>query len=427
MPNRSATGCIAVLIVLVMLAEDAVADNPVLESQAHIREAVAAWEAENYEDAATALETARGLNPESLFSRYALARVYSKLDRTDDALDLLEGLVAQRLDMGFADETDFEALAGHARFEALKERVTIATRPIEASAAHVEMPQHGLMPEGIAADADSGRLFLGSMRTGDVYVLAPTGELYRFAKIGAPGMAAIGLTVDAGRGVLWVASAAFAFTEGFSAGVTRGSALYGFDLASGELRHALRWLGENSNFNDVTVGPDGSVYVSGAGLYKLHENPARLLPVAGTEAIFGGNGLTVHPDGRTLFVSAYPAGLYAVDLPSGESRRLTAPEDVSLYGIDGLYWHDDALLAFQNGARPWRLLRLRVSENRDRVVGSEIIEMANPATTPMTGAILDDAIYYVGEGAQPESLPSHLPAEMAGNAGTVIVRKLPLP
>ena len=118
--------------------------------------------------------------------------------------------------------------------------------------------------------------------------------------------------------------------------------------------------------------------------------------------LFGTNGVAVAGHGRTLFVSSYPVGIAAIDLASGAARFLTTPNDVSLYGVDGLYWLDGDLIAVQNGIRPWRLTRFELSDDETSVRSARTLEFAHPDVTPTTGAIVDDRIYYIGGGAAPK-------------------------
>ena len=414
---------LAVALILLAGAPCASGQSAVAESQAHIQTAIRAWQEGDFATAAKELEAARALNPASLFTRYSLARCYAKLERNADALSLLEGLAAQGIDMGVAEQADFEPLIDDARFQAMLATLAETTSLQDASEAHFEFPLHGVIPEGIAADPDSGRLFFGSMRNGDVYALDAELRVSRFGSIDAPGFSAIGLTVDRERNVLWVAGAAFRMAEGFDPQASVGSGLFGIDLTSGERVREARWLGADSNFNDVTVAPDGTVYASGSGLYKLVTEPDRIEPVVLDTDIVGGNGLVVHPDGKTLFLSSYPVGLFSIDLEQGSAQLMTGPDDLSLYGVDGLYWHNNGLVAIQNGARPWRMLQLKLDRSRRRVTAAGVFERGSPATTPMTGAIVGDTIYYVGEGEQPANLPSQLPDFLEGNVGTVVIRR----
>ncbi len=60
------------------------------------------------------------------------------------------------------------------------------------------------------------------------------------------------------------------------------------------------------------------------------------------------NGVTLSPDGKTLFV-ATDEGVSAFDVNSKARHQLTHPADVSLKGIDGLYFYRGSLIALHPG------------------------------------------------------------------------------
>ena len=265
------------------------------------------------------------------------------------------------------------------------------------------------------------------MRTGDIYALGRDERVSKFASVPADGrMSAIGLTVDAERGMLWVAAAAFDLAENYSDEDAGQSGVFSFDLASGDLLRDYRL--ENSGFglNDVTVGPRGSVFASGQSLHRVDEETGQLRAIETSIELFASNGISAHDNGRTLFASSYPVGIATVDIETGETRFLDVPDGLSLYGVDGMYWHAGHLYAIQNGARPWRLLRLALNTDLDAVESVDVLELGNVATTPMTGAIVDDTMYYIGEGARPDDLPTQFPPAVQQNLGTVVIRSIAL-
>ena len=401
--------------------------NPVAESQLHLQAAAEAYREGDLPAVVRSLEAAYELNPASLYTRRNLAAMYARTGAQDSALDVLEGLVEERLDFGMAENPDFAALREEPRFAALVERLDALTRPILRSEPYVEFELLGLAPEGIAFDAGSGRFFFGSMRSGDVFVLDDRLQVSRFGTIDErERLAAIGMTVDAGRGLLWVVGAGFELAANFDPEDHPGSGLFGFDLATGERVREYRVADADANFNDVTLGPDGSLYVSGSPVRRLDEDAEALLPLPGTSALFGANGLAVDAANRTLFVAAYPVTVAAIDLATGRTRNLRLPVGLTLYGVDGLYWHAGGLVAVQNGARPWRLLRLELDAAHDAVTGYHILELGAPATTPMTGAIVGNSIYYIGEGPEPAEIPAHFPRALRQSPGSVVIRKASL-
>jgi hypothetical protein len=168
------------------------------------------------------------------------------------------------------------------------------------------------------------------------------------------------------------------------------------------------------------------LYISGSVLSVVRNGREEIEAIGTSRPIFGSNGIAVRPDGERIFVSSYAVGIAAVHPGTGESYWLKSPQDVSLYGIDGLYWYEGDLVAVQNGVQPWRLVRLQLNEDETAVTHARLIEFANDEVTPTTGAIVGDVIHFVGQGARPDSLPAHFPDAMAEFAGKTIVMTAPL-
>jgi sugar lactone lactonase YvrE len=107
-------------------------------------------------------------------------------------------------------------------------------------------------------------------------------------------------------------------------------------------------------------------------------------------------GLVVSADGSVLFVADYALGLCAVDLASGEVRRLETPPAATTCGIDGLDRDGNDLIAIQNGVRPHRVVRITLAPDLSRVTGVEVVEQLHPRhDEPTLGAVVDGAFYYV--------------------------------
>ena len=90
-------------------------------------------------------------------------------------------------------------------------------------------------------------------------------------------------------------------------------------------------------FNDLTVMPNGDVYVtdsqSGA-VYRLPAGGTRLVEVAPPSTSFP-NGITRSDDGKLVFV-AQAGGIDRIDAVAGRRTRLATPDTLNLGGIDGL-------------------------------------------------------------------------------------------
>jgi hypothetical protein len=414
-------------IALCLVCSPAWSQSDVAAAQVHLREAGQAYQEGNFDAFTRSLETASELNPFSLATRYNLACAYARTEEPEKALGLLQSLVDARVDYGMANDADLESLHGIPAFSDLLDDLEKNLQPISASSLEFTIEQFGVVPEGIAIDPQTGRTFVGSMRSGDIFVRNSVGQLSRFATVEHKGtLAAIGLYVDLKKQMLWAVGSSFDLNENFDPEAPVRAGVFGFDLANGQLMKKIIAAEPGKGFNDLTISPDGDIYISGSTVSVIKNGSEVIEALQISLPIIGSNGVVLSPDGRHLFVTSYPVGIAVVNLANGDTRWLDAPDDVTLYGIDGLYWYDGDLVGVQNGVRPWRLVRLELDDTMREVTSARLIEFANSAITPTTGAIVDDVIHYVGEGPAPENIPTHFPAGLARNSGKTIVMSAPL-
>lgn len=417
-------GCLLCAVAL----PDSGAEIDAAGAQQHLREAAGAREAGDYAAYTRALEAALELNPGSYYTRYAMARGYARIGRPDEALAVLERLAAARVDFGVAEDESFTALRELPRFQALLATLAEATRPISRGRHRYTFDRLGLIPEGIAGHPASGRLFFGSMRTGEVFVVDSHGQLAKFAEVthrDRP-LSAIGMTVDAARGLLWVVGTSFFLTEGYREDEPVHSGVFGFDLTSGDLERKILGQDVGHGYNDVTLGTGGELYLSGAVIGRVAPDGEAIEPVATDRAIFGSNGIVATPDGRHLITSSYPVGIAVIDLADGTTRYLESPEHVPLYGIDGMYLHRGDLIAVQNGLEPWRLVRLKLDPELRAVTAAVYLEFANPEMTATTGVIVGKELHFIGQAPAPEHPPAHFEEALAPNLGRTVIMTAPL-
>jgi len=416
------------VVACVMLAgHPATAQADAAAAQEHLRAAGQAYRDGDFAGFTASLETAVALNPFSLPTQYNLACGYARTGREEEALTILGSLVAAKVDFGMAEDEDLSSLHGNPDFDRLVSDLDAGLQRVSASEHHFTLDQLGLIPEGIAHDSKTDRLFFGSMRTGDVFAIDENKQLSKFATVRHEGkLAAIGMSVDHQANTLWVVGSSSFLVEDFDEDAPARNGVFGFDLESGDL--VTKFIADESleNFNDVVVGASGELYVSGSALSVIRSGGEKIEPIDTSLPIFGSNGIAVRPDGKRIFVSSYPVGIAAVNPETGESQWLATPENVSLYGVDGLYWYEGDLIGVQNGVRPWRLLRMQLNAKQTAVTKVRLIEFANDDVTATTGAIVGDVIHYVGQGPDPSSVPGHFPDAIAQFAGKIVVMTAPL-
>jgi Cu-Zn family superoxide dismutase len=248
------------------------------------------------------------------------------------------------------------------------------------------VPGAATFPEGVAVQASTGRLFVGSYGDGTVFRgRVSGGPLRPFLKPGAAGRTSVaGMKVDrAGR--LIVAGA-------------RTGRVYVNDAASGRLEHVFTdGLGAAATFlNDLVVAPNGDVYITDSTTPTLWRIPAAALAGPTRAAIepwldlrgtafryvtgINANGIALTPDGTALLVVQSAAGkLFRIGL----ADRTVTPVPVrgSIVGGDGLLLVGRDLYVARN--RAGVVVRVRMSAD---FTSGRITAVRRPFAFPTTMA-----------------------------------------
>jgi sugar lactone lactonase YvrE len=209
----------------------------------------------------------------------------------------------------------------------------------------------------------------------------------------------VGVVVDPARRALWVATEATPLMADFREEDEGRSLLLELDLDDASLRRRLEPPVEGGRVSDLALAADGTVYAAdpaGGRVYCVRPGADHLQVLVDEGLLVSPQGMAPTEDGRFLFVADYARGVARVALPSGETRLLDTPDDLLATGIDGLVLAGDSLVGIQNGLRPNRVLRLRLDDERSRVLEGVILERAHPRfDEPTLGVVVDHALYYV--------------------------------
>ena len=336
---------------------------------------------------------------------YHHARALALAGRRDSALTLLEQLARQGAVVVFEAGLDsaFTRLAGSTRWHGIAAKIAEARRPISHSTAAFELAERDLTAEGTAWDAKTDRVFLSSLYKRKIVAIAADGTPRDFISSGQDGIGpVVGLEVDPVRRGLWAASMVLP-EAGIPLADTTYVAhglLFHFDVDSGRLRR--RYVlppanGVRHGFNDLTVLPNGDVYLtdspSGA-VYLVPADGDSLVEAIPPLTYTFPNGITRSDDGRRLFVS-HGGGIDRIDIATRRRIPLATPASLNLGGIDGLAFYRNALIAHQPS---WfqRVVRLDLDPRQEQVASWETIERHHPRfAQPTTGEIAGDTYYYI--------------------------------
>ena len=286
-------------------------------------------------------------------------------------------------------DRDFETMAALPEFRPLVERARKASPRVRRSALAFTVAESDLIPEGLAWDARSKKLYLGSVNKRKIVEIGPGGAVRDFIAAGQDGIGSvIGIRVDPRTNTLWANSLSN----------TEGSGVFHYDLDTGRLikRYVLP---ADLMFNDLEVTAKRDVFVTATraqALYWISAKTDKLEEWRPGLRLRDANGIALSSDQRRLYVATFPDGVTVIDLESGAARGLGHAASVSLAAIDGLYFHDNSLIAVQNGCIAHRVARFFLNPALDGVLKAEVLERGNPLfDIPTTGAVAGDTFYFI--------------------------------
>jgi len=209
-----------------------------------------------------------------------------------------------------------------------------SVRPATPTLESIPIPGTKAFPESITSTTD-GTLYVGRIGDGGIVRVKPrTRESTIFVQPGASGSRSIlGVFADEASNTLWACSNDLSALGAPATGSDTGSALKAFDLKTGNGKRSVSLPGSHAFCNDITVGEQGSVYVTDSA------NPTilKLSPGATTFEVFaqdsafsartsggaGLDGIAFGNDGN-LYVTTYTAGeLVRVEVKGGRAGRIT--------------------------------------------------------------------------------------------------------
>jgi hypothetical protein len=367
------------------------------------REANAAYEAGDVASfcaVTVALTEAWPDHPRLIFNR---ARCCALEGRYDEALDLLDRLIAMRVAIDPIEDEDLAALHEMPRFGLLMERYAAAIEPTTTSEVAFRLEDAEFAPEDVAWDPVSGDLFISSIRKRKIVRIDERGRQTLFAGYPEVDMlAALSMAVDSGRRLLWLTTAATPSMIDFRAEEHEGrSELLAFDLENGELlvRVAAPADGDRHELNDLAVDARGAVVVGDApvgAVYRLSGGAESFETIVAPGSMFSPQGMVILPDSGQILIADYSRGLCLLR-DEGSVQVLKSPPYAWLGGIDGLSQTGRReLFGVQNGVTPNRVVRIRLTEKVDGVEAVEVLDLAHPEhDQPTLGEVAGGDFLYV--------------------------------
>jgi hypothetical protein len=312
-------------------------------------------------------------------------------------------LTSQRAGLGFklGDEPRFANLHGTEVWDYLiKLHASALDEPFGEGEVAFEIAPADRLLESVAYDPVSKSILLGSARDGVIYRRGSDGKLEEWSRPqGDSWWSIFDIKVDAARQFVWATTSAIPHFSSYKPEMAGRAALLKLDLKTGDLIEAYPPPDDGLPhlLNSIAISSKGMVVVSDgmrAQLFKFEND--ELVPLMAERRLNSLRGMTFSADGGILYFADYERGLFGLDLARGSAFDVGYPKDVNLYGIEGLYLYENQLVAIQNGLRPQRIMRFKLSDDGHRVEMGVPLDSAKEAfATPTLGALVGDDLLFI--------------------------------
>ena len=363
-----------------------------------------AYQKQDYSGFLSNYQKALKLAPNNCEIMYNLARAYALKGHEEESIKLLNRVV----DLGFyftensrfnSDEIkDFTLIKNTDEFKNILTKIREKNVPVNNSKIAFKIPEKDLMPESIAFDPVEKIFYLGSVYKCKIISIDREGVIKDFVSERQDGLWSVsGLKVDAKNRFLWANSSVIPGMKGFNGQNHGFTGVFKYNLENGSLIKKYLLISPiGHSFNDLVVTSHGDVFLTDSyfgAIYKIPHNKDELELFVKPNRFSYPNGIALSNDEKYLYVS-HVEGVTVIRLDNKSYFALSNPEDITMTGIDGLYFYKNSLIAIQNH-RPPRVIRFYLNKDFDQVRSGKIIEFNNPLIrSPTTGTLIDNSFYY---------------------------------
>jgi hypothetical protein len=348
--------------------------------------------------------------------------------KQDDALAGLGKFVRMgQSDDAALSQKQFDAIRADARYPMIHAAMIANDGSISAASKLFALKDETLIPEDIDYDPATHRFYITSVFKKEILSVDMNGgaRVFAHAPDGWPMMA---VKADLRHRMLWATEVAldgFVFTPSKDWG---RSALVIYDLDTGRLLHRIEGP-PHSALGDMTLTAEGDAIVSdgeNGGVYRVDRVRRHF------ERIDAGDFISpqtpaVLPDGRHILVPDYLRGIGVLDLKSKHVVWLPMEGTHALSGIDGLYLYGTALLATQNGTSPERVIRFDLDSSFAQLGSETIIERATRTLgDPTHGVVVDGGFYYIANSGW-DNLDEHGQIQAGKSMSPAVIMRAKLP
>ncbi len=251
-----------------------------------------------------------------------------------------------------------------------------------------------LIPEGIAVDLRSGKLFINSLKHNKIVQSNIDGSNAKdFIQSNEHGyLAGFGMTI---KGNILYALGNSLPKE------NNKSILLLLDITSGDLIKSYPLNdAEFIYLNDIAVGTQGKVFITDSetnNIYTINKSIDNLEVFYSNDEIKHSNGIAISNDDRYLYFASYTSGIRILDIAA--KKLVNQPNNHK--GIDGMKFHDNSLITIVNSRRDVSengVYKFHLDKKKTNIVQQQkLMAFRRPSDIPTTFDLVNNSIYFIAD------------------------------
>jgi tetratricopeptide (TPR) repeat protein len=320
--------------------------------------------------------------------------------KPEEAFAALRKAILINADYKLEGVDDLQSLKGDPRWASLIELQKKWKQSVTHSNEAFRLTDRQLHAEGIDFDPSDKSFYLGSIHKRKIVKVKSNGEVDDFCISGWEGMCSVfGLEIDQKNRVLWVCSSPIQEMENYDS-LSR-SVVFKIDLISKRLiqKYELPERYSTAIFGDLILDSLGNPFISDSKnniIWTIDVHSSKLNAFYTSADFWNIQGLAFSQSQSELFIADYVKGIFKLPLKDKVLTKVITNLEVSLKGIDGLYFYRGSLIAVQNGVNPLRVMRFTLNALESEIVEFKIIESANSSfNEPTLGTFIGNQFYYI--------------------------------
>lgn len=364
------------------------------------RQAVADYRSKNFVGFLDNMKKANDLRPNHSRLLYNLAVAYTFNNQSDQALLILEQLAKMGLYFQIEKDEDFKTLVDTPKFKSIQKLMLANMQPLNKSQVAFSIPQKDLIIEGIAYNPTTKIYYLSSIHQRKI-ITFQNGVAKDFSSPSDGLWSVSGMKVDVKKQILWVGSSAFPQMQGFKKEDDGKSGIFKYNLRTGRLieKYLLSNESEKHALGDLVLNKKGSIFATDSfspNIYFIDSKTNKLEVFLKSDLFNSLQGLTFTPDEKYLFVADYSKGIFKINMVTKEISQLKPAPNVTLLGIDGLYFQQNKLIAIQNGTAPNRIISFALNSQMNEITDFTVLEANHQDfNEPTLGLFIGKDFYFV--------------------------------